>query len=114
MQLITTLGTKEFFIIPREYASAVTVNLINESTKVVLTDNVLCSQNGNYLTFEADFGTLKEGEFYKLEVLQDADLIYTDKVFCTNQSTNQNNNEYYSINKNQYVEKASDNDYIIF
>jgi CMP-N-acetylneuraminic acid synthetase len=41
-------------------------------------------------------------------------VIYKDKVFCTDQTINQTNNDYYSINKDEYVQEDSfDNDYII-
>ena len=43
----------------------------------------------------------------------DVDIIYRDKIFCTAQSTDQSNNEYYSVNKNEYKEKSGNNDFII-
>lgn len=41
------------------------------------------------------------------------DVIYKDKIFCTDQTINQNTNSYYSVNKNTYINAPSDNDYII-
>ena len=45
--------------------------------------------------------------------LIEANVIYKDKIFCTEQSTNQSNNESYSVNKDEYVEKSANNDFII-
>jgi len=43
----------------------------------------------------------------------DLDIIYRDKIFCTSQSTNQMKNEYYSVNKDEYIQKSGNNDFII-
>ena len=55
-------------------------------------------------------------EQYKLvssELLSGA-TIYKDKVFCTDQTINQANNNYYSVNSGEYTtENSFDNDYII-
>lgn len=41
------------------------------------------------------------------------DIIYLDKIFCTDQTINQDTNNYYSVNKNEYVSKSGNNDYIV-
>jgi len=41
------------------------------------------------------------------------DIIYLDKIFCTDQTINQDANNYYSVNKNEYVSKSGNNDYIV-
>lgn len=41
------------------------------------------------------------------------DIIYLDKIFCTDQAINQNTNNYYSVNKDEYVSKSGNNDYIV-
>ena len=43
----------------------------------------------------------------------DLDIIYRDKIFCTDQSTNQSNNEHYTVNKDVYKEQKGTNDFII-
>ena len=71
--------------------------------------------SGNYLQFASVFGTLVEGQFYILDVSNGPHkIIYKDKVFCTDQTINQTANEYYSINKDQFVsEDSASNEYII-
>lgn len=41
------------------------------------------------------------------------DIIYLDKIFCTDQAINQDTNDYYSVNKDEYVSKSGNNDYIV-
>lgn len=41
------------------------------------------------------------------------DVIYKDKIFCTNQEVDQLDNEYYSVNDGAYTQHTSNNDYII-
>jgi hypothetical protein len=43
----------------------------------------------------------------------DSNIIYRDKIFCTDQSTNQSNNEHYTVNKEVYKSKGGNNDFII-
>ena len=79
---------------------------------------------GDYKTFKdrviADGGTFKDNicvynflDANELIETSDVDIIYRDKIFCTSQSTDQSNNEYYSVNKNEYKEKSGNNDFII-
>ena len=61
---------------------------------------------------------LKEGRFYDLSVFgSSSKLLYKDKIFVTNQTINQANNNYYDINSGEYTTDSqaamNDNDYII-
>jgi hypothetical protein len=117
MKIIGTSGTKTLKVIPRQYVDGqITVKLTNETTKGVVTINPTASTDHNYMSFDAVFGTLKKDTFYVMDVcLHNTDtVIYKDKVFCTSQTINQSNNDYYSINKDQYVTDDSyNNDYIL-
>lgn len=115
MKLIQTNGNKTFNIIPREFSVGdLTIKLTSESTNTPITINSTSTIDGNYLQFDAVFGTLTEGDFYNLEVSNANQIIYKDKVFCTDQTINQTNNDYYSINKNEFTSEDSyDNEYII-
>ncbi|MEJ6791974.1 MAG: hypothetical protein QNK89_04375 [Lacinutrix sp.] len=93
-----------------------TARLRNETTNVTIEVGSTTSIEGNYLTFYGQFGTLVENNFYTLELINSInnDIIYKDKVFCTNQYVNQSTNNYYSINKDQYItEDSYNNDYVI-
>ena len=86
----------------------------NETLKYV-PDIVETRFDGNYIIIQDEF-LLVEGHFYDLTIINKTDndaIIYKDRVFATNQTLDQNTNQYYSINKDQYVEHSSDNDYIV-
>lgn len=115
MNIIGTNGNKTFKVIPRQFvAGTITVDLTNESTGATINKTPTASTDGNYMSFDAVFGTLVEGEFYTLKIKNGSAVIYRDKVFCTDQTINQTNNDYYSVNNNEYnTEDSFDNDYII-
>ena len=117
MKLLTpTTEEQTIKIIPRVYASSVTLRLRDDSSNTSVDILVTGSKVGNYLELSTVFD-LKEGRFYDLKVyngaISEEDIIYRDKIFCTSQSTNQSNNEHYSVNKDVYVEKSGNNDFII-
>lgn len=122
-------GTQKIKIIPRVYTTTLTIKLrdnsTNEVTEFVLVpsfppaDPPAVQKVGNYLEIIALF-TLVENRFYDLTIyngiqnLTDLDIIYKDKIFCTDQFINQNTNNQYSINNGEYIsEEAGNNDYII-
>ena len=72
--------------------------LRNESTNVEVEYDITCTQTSYYLTFSKVLA-LKEGHFYTMTIKQDSELIFRDKVFCTNQTIGT-----YSVNKDEYVQ----------
>jgi hypothetical protein len=117
MKIIGTSGTKTIKVIPRQYVTGqVTVKLKNETTKEVVTIEPTASVDHNYMKFDAAFGTLSKNTFYVMDVylFGTTTQIFKDKVFCTDQTINQSNNDYFSINKDEYITDDSyNNDYIV-
>jgi len=117
MKLISTSGNKTFYVIPRKYDTGdITVRLRNETTNISIDVTSTPIVEGNYLKFDAVLGTLVENNFYTMELIASngGDIVYKDKVFCTNQTVDQSNNDYYDINKNEYTtEDSYNNDYVI-
>ena len=116
--LLPTTNAQTIKIIPRVYSTSVTIKLRDDSTNdetIILPSAII---NKNYVELTNVF-TLLEGRFYDLKVyngqgsVTEADIIYRDKIFCTAQSTNQSNNEHYTVNKDVYKEKSGNNDFII-
>jgi len=116
--LLPTSDTQTIKIIPRVYSTSVTIKLRDDSTNNEVTILPTAIVNKNYVELSNVY-TLIEGRFYDLKVyngqgsVTEADIIYRDKIFCTAQSTNQSNNEHYTINKDVYKEKSGNNDFII-
>lgn len=109
--------SQDLFFIPRSYDTSVIVTLRNDSTNSVSTINLpTCVREKNYLKVSSIF-TVEEGFFYDLKVYKNSvsseNIIYRDKVFATDQSIDQSANEYYSINKDEYVSEQANNDFII-
>lgn len=93
--------------IPRSYG-ADTIVLRNETTNEVQTISATFELYKYYLSTNMVFN-LKEGNFYNLTVKNGAEVVYKDKVFCTNQNV-----LIYTVNQNEYVSNSTNNDYIIF
>jgi len=51
---------------------------------------------------------LKENNFYQLTVMNGADIVFKGKIFCTNQVIDD-----YTVNNGEYIQKESNNDFII-
>jgi len=116
--LLPTSDAQTIKIIPRVYSTSVTIKLRDDSTNNEVTILPTAIINKNYVELSNVY-TLIEGRFYDLKVyngqgsITEADIIYRDKIFCTAQSTNQSNNEHYTVNKDVYKEQSGNNDFII-
>lgn len=110
--LTTSTSNQTIKVIPREYVSPVTLKLRDDSTNEVTTATVSTTTDKDYMVISYSF-SLVEGHFYDLTLLSGADVIYLDKIFCTDQTIDQDTNNYYSVNKDEYVSKSGNNDFII-
>lgn len=99
--------SQSFKFIPRYY-TGVNLRLVNESSGEVTSYNVSPERIGYFHQITSILNT-KEGNFYSLTVFdENSNVVYRDKVFCTNQEITE-----YTINKDEYVQKSSDNEFII-
>jgi len=103
IKLSKSTSAQQVSFIPRSM-DAYSIVLRNESTQV---ETVLTPEFYNteyYLTANIVFDLL-ENHFYNFTVKNaSGNIIYLDKIFCTNQST-----ESYSINNGAYVNAAASN-----
>ena len=137
MRILTTSTDAQIIkFIPRLYYTEAAMIVRDDTTNIATVTDVTFTQDGDYLTLSHSF-TLVEGRFYDLELEADGDiwgvntnqwqletqawdsdelsnLIYKDKIFCTDQDVDQTQNKYYSVNKNEYTTNDThDNDYIV-
>ena len=96
-----------FSFIPREL-NATTIVLRNETTGVETTINTTFYLSDYYLTASTIFD-LKQNTFYNLTIKNNNDIVYKDKIFCTNQNVDS-----YSVNQNQYVANVTNNEFKIY
>jgi|TARA_R100000482_G_scaffold119485_1_gene64104 hypothetical protein len=116
IHLTTSASAQSIKIIPRSYASSVSMVLRDGSTNTSTTySSISTSTDKNYLVVsQALSPVLVEGRFYDLTIKEGTNVIYKDKVFCSDQTINQTNNDYYSVNSGEYTtENSFDNDYLI-
>jgi len=113
MILSTTTDAQTIKVIPRNYVTSATMKLRDDTANTEVSYSVSASTNKNYLQISQAL-TLKEGRYYDLKILDGSNVIYKDKIFCTNQTVNQSSNNYYSVNDSVYTTDTSfDNDYIV-
>jgi hypothetical protein len=120
--LTTSASAQNINIIPRQFLSTYKLIVKDEAAnEEVFNGEVTAAATDNYRTLQVTFDpVLKEGRFYTMEVrnrLVDTLIYYKDKIFCTDQTINQDSNDYYDINSGQYdfddTSGSHDNDYII-
>jgi hypothetical protein len=93
--------------IPRNYG-ADTIVLRDETTNEIQTISATFTLDSYYLSTSKIFD-LKENTFYNLTIKNGVEVVYKDKVFCTNQVLKD-----YTVNKDEYVAHATNNDFIIY
>lgn len=107
-------------IILREQETAQTLNAIiygSSADAIVIRDEETNIETEIECVFSIDkyFVTtsvvlpIKENKYYTLTIKDGTNVVYRDKIFCTNQTK-----ETYSINKDQYVEHTTTNKYKIY
>ena len=103
-----TNDPQTFSFIPRSdsYDSLfLTDDQTNVEAEVTISSNTI----GDYInTITATFD-LKEGHFYNLVLKYGSDVVFKDKVFCTNQPIVS-----FSVNNGQYTSNSTTNDFIVY
>lgn len=110
MKVLTTDLIQGFSIIPtREVVGVVSLEFTNETTKEVYLRTATSLIQTDLLEFNVtNLNFLIQDNFYNLKVTNDNEVIYLDRIFCTDQST-----AIYSINNGEYtLPNIDNNDYI--
>lgn len=113
----TSSSAQTFNLILRDYSLNTFVMTIrddstNKSVNYTITG---ASVSGNYVTFQNTFSpVLIENHFYDLKLVSGTNVIFKDRIFCTNQTINQVNNDYYNLNNGEFTtDDSHDNEYIV-
>lgn len=100
-------------LIPRKFVSgdSYNVTIINESTnkEVYNVDTTAITEHLYHNTYSAIF-PVKQDITYTLTIKDGSEVIYKDKIFCTNQADLTD----YSINSGAYIANDTDNEFITF
>jgi len=106
MILLKAIATaQEVKFIPTRTGVPNELFLRNETTNVETNQYIDCTTESFYKKF-SEVLSLEEGHFYTMTIKNNTDLVYLDKVFCTNQDI-----DTYSVNNGEYV---ANNQNIIF
>ncbi len=114
IRLTTSASAQTLKIIPRSYASTISMILRDDTKNTSTTySSISTSTDKNYLVIsQALSPVLVEGRFYDLTIKEGSNVIYKDKIFCTDQTVSS-----YSVNNNEYTiptgDDVHDNDYIV-
>ena len=127
-------------VIPREFVSEFTFSYTDDSTNVETEIPITTASNsGNYMTWSQAFNpVLVINHFYSIELFSDfafwntnyslwqnfdelwnddgnfKNVFYRDRIFCTDQTHDQKNGDFYDINKGIYLTTdAFNNEYIV-
>ena len=104
-------SSQTFNFIPRSYTSGLTYTIkINDekTNKEVFSQTTTSFTANDYYYQYSNTFTLVQDTFYTLEIKQGSNLIYRDKIFCTNQTISS-----YSVNNNEYTVHSTENEFIV-
>lgn len=134
--LTTSTLAQSFDFIPSNYTQSteeiyhITIDSETEN-KQIYSDSVSSFTENRYFYNYSGTFNLKSDNFYILKIKKNEDLIFSDKIFCTDQSFSDivwntsgfvwnllseswdNPATGFSVNKGDYVKHSSDNEFII-
>lgn len=137
MKVLTTSSEPQVLkIIPSVYVTTGSIKIVDDQTLEEQVLDPTYSTDNDYQVIEAVFN-LTEGHYYDFYKTLDFNIwnqnnenwqlntrqwdedqksedLNIDKIFCTDQTIDQQNQDYYNINEDEYVtEDTFDNDYIV-
>jgi|TARA_S200002703_G_scaffold147463_1_gene143321 hypothetical protein len=114
----TSTGAQNFKVIPRDYSlTSFTLKIRDDQTNTTVSYSITgASVSTNYVIFSNTFSpVLVSNHYYDFILVSAASLIvYKDRLFCTDQTINQANNNYYDLNEGVYTTyDGFNNEYIV-
>lgn len=105
--LTTSTSNQVFKCIPRDAFD--TLEITDEQTNVTTEVDIVSQAFDGYVTSVTAAFELIENHFYTLTLKQGSDIIFKDKVFCTDQNIVK-----FSVNNGQYTSNTTANTYIVY
>jgi hypothetical protein len=105
--LTTSTSTQTFACIPR--SGILTMVITDDQTNTPVTVPVTQIASNDYVTYVSANFALKEGHFYDLQLLYNTDIVYKDRIFCTDQ-----NIVTFSVNNGEYTSNTTSNTFIVY
>lgn len=105
--LSTSTDEQSFNCIPRGAFDTMVITDEQENTSETVV--ILSTTYGDYVTNVSAEFNLVEGRFYTLTLLDGANVMFKDKIFCTDKPLVN-----FSVNKGQYITNTTSNTYIVY
>lgn len=106
--LSTSITAQDIKVTPRSNTFD-TLKILDEIEGVETTITILSSVFENYYyKINAEF-ELKEGRFYVLKIYNGTNLVFYDKIYCTDQPS-----ESYKLLKDEFTTQDTNNDFILY
>lgn len=106
--LTTSTAMQEFKVTPRS-GTFDTLIIVDEIEGVETTVPIIASDlTEYYYKIQAEF-ELKENRFYTLKLFSGSNLLFYDKIYCTDQTP-----EAYKILKDEFTTPTTNNDFIFY
>ena len=105
--LTTSNSAQTFSFISRDTPTSMV--LTDDQTNTPVTVSITSQTSGDYVnTITATFD-LTEGHFYDLVLYKNTNIVYKDRIFCTDQ-----NIVTFSVNNGQYTSNTTSNTFIVY
>jgi hypothetical protein len=106
--LTTTLDPQIFSFIPRSSDFDIVEITDDQTNETILIEGWTFTEGDYYSTLEAEF-ELVENHFYNLVVKDGTNIVYRDRIFCTDQPI-----VTFSVNNGQYTSNTTANTFIVY
>jgi len=110
--LLESGSAQNINFIPRQFTAGAsyTVNIVDETQNknVYSQATTGITENLYYNIYNAAFTNLKQGIYYMLTILSGTNVIFKDKIYCTNQT----DLPQYTINSGEYTSNDTTNEFI--
>jgi len=105
--LSTSTDEQSFNCIPR--GAFDTMIITDEQQNTTLTVAIVSVTYGDYVTNVSAEFNLIEGRFYTLTLLDGSNVMFKDKLFCTDKALVN-----FSVNEGKYITNTTSNTYIVY
>jgi hypothetical protein len=105
--LTTSTSAQTFSFIPRDTPTSMV--LTDDQTNVPATIAISSQTSNDYVNTITAIFALEEGHFYDLVLYKNTDIVYKDRIFCTDQ-----NIVSFSVNNGEYTSNTTSNTFIVY
>jgi hypothetical protein len=99
--------SQTFSCIPRGAFNEMIIT--DDQTNTPVTVSIISQSSNDYVSLVTAIFSLKDGHFYDLVLKNTGNIVYKDRIFCTDQ-----NIVTFSVNNGEYTSNTTANTYIVY